>query len=55
MREVILTFLTLILTMALLLVLYDRATTPSCALAELSVPNIPQDWMVQPPNMHVRP
>lgn len=55
MRETILTLLLVVLTATLLLVLYDRATTPSCSLAEARTPNIPQEWLVQPPDMIVRP
>jgi hypothetical protein len=54
-REGYLTLALLIVTVTLLMVLYDRAATPSCTIAELPSVNIPQDWMVEPPNMRVKP
>mgnify|MGYP003354003726 FL=1 len=53
--ELFLTCMLLAVTSMLILTLYDRATTPSCTISESLQPQIPKDWMVQPPDMHVRP
>lgn len=54
MREIILSMLIVTLTSTLLLVLYDRATTPSCILKEDTV-YMPKDWLVDPPNFRIKP
>ena len=54
-REGYLTFALLIVTVTLMMVLYDRATTPTCVVSELPAINIPNDWLVEPPSAHVKP
>jgi hypothetical protein len=54
-REGYSTLALLIVTITLMSVLYDRATTPTCALSETPTLNIPQDWLVEPPKKEVRP
>lgn len=55
MREVILMALSLVLTMAVLLLLYDRATTPNCLVPQEDKIYMPQDWLVEPPSLRVKP
>lgn len=55
MRELVLLVMLLIVSVCLMLSLYDRALTPTCTVTEPVELSIPKDWMVEPPKMEVRP
>jgi len=54
MREIILSTIVVTLLGTLLLVLYDRATTPTCTVQEDTI-YMPKDWLVDPPNFRIKP